>query len=52
MNAEEICLCFILVVDSCECQATNVFDEMFERKFIDFKKKLRSCVRLLYHVIK
>jgi hypothetical protein len=34
MNAEEICLCFILIVDSCECQATNVFDEMFVRKFI------------------
>ena len=29
MNAEEFFLCFILVVDSCECQATNVFDEMY-----------------------
>jgi hypothetical protein len=39
MNAEEICLCFILVVASCECQATHVFDEMLVRKFIAFKKK-------------
>jgi hypothetical protein len=33
-------LCFILVVASCECQATYVFDEMFVRKFIAFRKKI------------
>jgi hypothetical protein len=30
---------FILVVASCECQATHVFDEMLVRKCIAFKKK-------------
>ena len=30
----------ILVVASCECQATHVFDERFVRKFIAFRKKL------------
>jgi hypothetical protein len=34
-----MCLCFILVLASCECQATHVFDEMLVRKFIAFKKK-------------